>query len=529
MVLVVIARDGVLFLVGWELASLSAFFAISADDRAAEVREAGFLYLVCTRLSALCLIGAFALLYASTGSFRFADFARAELSEAHATAVFALALVGCALKAGVMPFHVWLPGAHAAAPSHVSAVLSGVVIKLGVYGLARVVSFFAEVPLGFGVAVFALGVASAVLGVAFALAQHDLKRLLAYHSIENVGIIWMGLGLALLGASTGHASWLVLGAAGGLFHVWNHALFKALLFLGAGSVVHATGTRELDHLGGLAKPMPRTAFLFLVGAVAISGLPPLNGFASEFLVYSGMLRSALAPGPLWLLVALAVPALAWTGALALACFVKVVGSVFLGEPRSDEARRAHEAAPSMLAPMGALALACAVLGIAPALVAPALDAAIASVFPAEVAPLGALARASAVLVVLLAAGALVLRWRLRAAPRDTGPTWDCGYAAPAPRMQYTASSFAQIITSSFGWALRPIVHWPRVDALFARPARFHSEVPDAVLEHAVLPAVRRTERVFAALRWLQQGRTHVYVLYVLLALLALLAPLGAGS
>jgi hydrogenase-4 component B len=534
MALVVLARDGVLFLVGWEVTALAAFFAVTALDRDRAVREAGFLYLVCTRLSALALLALFALLSLTGGSFAFASFRGSLLSDGAATAAFLLALLGFGLKAGIFPLHVWLPSAHAAAPSHVSALLSGVVIKLGIYGLARFATFFPEAPAGWGVAILALGVLSAVLGVAAALGQHDLKRLLAYHSIENIGIIAIGLGLALLGRSLGRPEWIALGLAGALFHVWNHGLFKALLFLAAGSVIRATGTREIDALGGVARRMPRTGLAFLVGAVAICGLPPLNGFASEFLVYSGLLAGvAREPGRAWLVAALAVPALALVGGLALACFVKVIGAVFLGEPRTPAATRARECGASMQAPMAALAAACVVLGGAPLLAAPALDAAIASFASApgvaSVAPLGAIGAAAVLLVAFLAAAAAALRARLRARPLESDATWDCGYAAPSARMQYTGSGFAQMLVELFGWALRPRVHEPRIDELFPRSASFHSEVPDAVLERGLRPAVESLARGSLRLRWLQGGHTHVYVLYILLALLALLALPAEGA
>ena len=284
-----------------------------------------------------------------------------------ATAIFVLALVGFGLKAGIMPLHVWLPGAHANAPSHVSAIMSGVMIKMGIYGLVRVLVLLPTPPLAWGYVLLGLGVVSGVLGVAFAVGQHDLKRLLAYHSIENIGIIVIGLGLALIGRTLDRADWIVLGLGGALLHVWNHALFKSLLFLSAGSVIHATGTREIDRLGGLAKAMPRTSLAFLVGAVAICGLPPLNGFVSELLIYLGLFGTlGIGEGGACPMAAFAAPALALIGGLAVACFVKVFGVVFLGTARSEDARHAHESAWSMLGPMGVLMGCCLFIGLFPA-------------------------------------------------------------------------------------------------------------------------------------------------------------------
>ena len=244
-------------------------------------------------MATLCLIALFALLRLAGGSFSLVPLAQESLTPAMATAVFILALVGFGLKAGIMPLHVWLPDSHAIAPSHVSAIMSGVIIKMGIYGLVRVTSLVPNPPLAWGVIVLGLGAISGVLGVAFAIGQHDLKRLLAYHSIENIGIIVMGLGLALVGRSLGRSEWIILGLSGALLHVWNHAFFKALLFLSAGSVIHATRTREIDQLGGLAKKMPWTSVGFLVGAGAICGLPPLNGFVSEFLIYLSSSKTLL--------------------------------------------------------------------------------------------------------------------------------------------------------------------------------------------------------------------------------------------
>ncbi len=516
MALLVLARNGVLFLVGWEVMALSAFLVLTTEDDRAEVRAVGYVYLAATHVGTLALFALFALL---------GDGAAA----APAGAVFLLALLGFGLKAGIMPLHLWLPGAHAAAPSHVSAIMSGVLLKTGIYGLVRISSLFPHPPLWWGALLLALGAASAVLGVAFAVGQHDVKRLLAYHSVENIGIICMGLGVALLGRSLGRWDLTALGLAGALLHVWNHSLFKALLFLSAGSVVHATGTREMDQLGGLARAMPSTALYFLVGAVAICGLPPLNGFVSELLVYLGLFREAAAPdGRLWLGGAFAAPALALVGGLAVACFVKVYGAVFLGEPRSERARAAHECGAAMRAPMAALAALCLFIGVGAPLVAPVLDRAVAAWAPeaaglrpalADLAPLAWVSLAALALTGATALAALLLaaRLRRRAAVPAVG-TWDCGYARPSPTMQYTASSFAATLVGLFGWALRPRTHAPRLAGAFPRGGAFESHVPEAVLDRAVVPSVRAAARAFHWLRWIQHGTAHRYLLYILLTL-----------
>ncbi|MEW6490138.1 MAG: proton-conducting transporter membrane subunit, partial [Thermodesulfobacteriota bacterium] len=534
------ARDGVLFLCAWEGMALSAFFLVATEDEVPEVRDAAWVYLVATHAGTLLLMGAFAVLCAGTGSFSLLE--SALLESGAASAAFLLALGGFGLKAGLQPLHVWLPPAHANAPSHVSALLSGVVIKMGIYGILRITGLLPVPPAWWGWLVLGLGAVSAVLGVAYALGQHDLKRLLAYHSVENIGIIALGVGLALLGRSAGRPEWVVLGLGGGLLHVWNHGLFKGLLFLCAGSVIHAAHTREMDHLGGLAKRMPWTAAAFGVGAVAICGLPPLNGFVSEFLVYLGLFRTALAePGRdagAWPAAALAAPALAMVGALAVACFVKAFGAVFLGEPRSGHGRGAVEAPPSMLGPMAVLAAACAAIGLFPWALGPVLDRAVgawgmgpgawgtgsggAALPPVtELAPLSAVGALALGLTALLGLGALWVRARLRRRPPEPAVTWDCGYAAPSARMQYSASSFAQILVGLFSWALAPVTRLPGLSGPFPGTAAFESRVPDAVLDRALRPVFAGAAELLGRLRVFQQGRVQAYVAYVLATLVVL--------
>ncbi|HSF03349.1 MAG TPA: proton-conducting transporter membrane subunit, partial [Solirubrobacterales bacterium] len=323
----------------------------------------------------LTLFALFGVWQATTGSLDIGPIASGSIAPGRADTIFMLALIGFGLKAGLYPLQFWLPSAHAQAPSHVSALLSGVLIKMGVYGVVRFVSLLPDPPLWWGVTILALGGVSGVLGVAFALGQHDLKRLLAYHSIENIGIIFIGIGLALLGRATGRAEWVVLGLGGALLHVWNHGLFKSLLFLAAGSAIRAAHTREIDHLGGLARRMPMTSLAFLIGSAAICGLPPLNGFISELWIFLGLFRAGIARG--WESAApiALIPVLALIGGLALICFVKVFGVVFLGEPRHEHAAAATESPRGMLWPMAPLAGACLWIGVFPATIAPWLDSA----------------------------------------------------------------------------------------------------------------------------------------------------------
>jgi hydrogenase-4 component B len=533
MVLVVTARNSLLFLMAWEGMALSGFFLVTTEEEKEEARRAGFIYLMATHTGTLALFGLFILLARATGSFAFP--LSATLPSIGASAVFLLGLFGFGLKAGLMPLHVWLPGAHAAAPSHVSALLSGVMIKTGIYGLVRLTSFFYDAPPWWGWTILLLGAVSGVMGVLFAIAQHDIKRLLAYHSVENIGIIALGLGTALLGRSYGLPLLTALGLFGALLHVINHGLFKSLLFLGAGSVIHATGTRELNRYGGLLRPMPWTALFFLGGAVAISGLPPFNGFVSEWFIYMGLFQSLSGDSLALRMAVLAAPALALIGALALACFVKVFGVAFLGSSRTPGALPAHEAPASMRWPMGVLLAACLLIGIWPAAVVPLLGRAAAVwqgaeplplAMAGEVAPVTAISVTALMLIGILALAVWLLR-RQTAGQATVAPTWGCGYAFPTGRMQYTASSFAEMLTGLFRWGLRPERHGGEVATNFPGPAEFASHTPDSVLDRLLLPACRGSARVCTWVRArLQHGITGIYLLYVALTL-CLLLSLGA--
>ena len=535
MALVVIARDGVLFLIAWEVMALAAYFAATAEDDKAEVRRAGWIYLIATHIGTLCLLAMFALWRHATGSFALE--AGQALPAQEVTTLFVLALVGFGFKAGLMPLHVWLPGAHANAPSHVSAVMSGVMLKMGVYGLVRMTALLPSGEVWWGPALLTVGAATSVAGIAFAIGQRDLKRLLAYSSIENIGIIAMGLGLALLGREQEHPGWVVLGLGGALLHVWNHSLFKSLLFFNAGAVIHAAGTRQIDQMGGLAKRLPRVMALFAVGAVAICALPPLNGFVSEWLLYVGLFRTLGLGGETGVpAIALAAVALAMTGALAVACFVKVLGAVFLGAPRSEAGSHAHEPEPTMLVPMTALACGCIGVGLFPLGVTPLVDAAVqtwsAQPVPLSIAaivPLKTLSAAGLALVGLVAALALALKLTLRTQSVRQGLTWDCGYARPTGRMQYTGSSFGDSLVSLTSFLLWPKNCRTALRGHFPRPSAFKSLVPDTVLDRLVIPLFLATGRYLPRLRVLQRGQTHVYVLYILIVMIVLLLWGSVGS
>lgn len=529
MVLVVLSRNALLFLVAWEGMALSSFGLVMLEDEKDSVRAAGWTYLAASQLGTAALLIMFILLGASAGSLDFDCFSAA----GRGGWILALGLVGFGTKAGFIPLHTWLPEAHPAAPSHVSAVMSGVMIKMGIYGLVRLLGLLGPVPAAAGWWFTAIGISSGLLGVIYALAQHDLKRLLAYHSVENIGIIMLGLGVGLLGVRYGLPAMAAAGFAGGLFHVLNHALFKSLLFLGAGSVLHATGTRDLDRLGGLVKAMPVTAAAFLAGALAICGLPPFNGFASEFLVYLGAFHGATASaqGPVWGGLAILV-ALSAIGGLALACFAKAFTVVFLGHAREARPQPARDPGPAMKAPMLLLAALCLAIGLGATRLFPAFESILArrpdAAFQAAALgdALAALGTATGVMALFVGLVWLTALWRLRrlaGKPVAQGVTWDCGYAAPSVTMQYTGSSMAQPLTEFLDPVLRAERHIERPNGYFPARASFISHAPDFFHRFAYRPLAALGARLLAPLRRVQHGNVHLYVLYVALTLLALLA------
>lgn len=529
MVTVVVARNAVLFLMAWEAMAISSFFLVVGNGKKSGAQRAGWTYLVASHIGTAFLL-AFFILLGRNGSFDFEHFTPGT----HAGLLFILGLIGFGAKAGFVPLHVWLPEAHPEAPSHISALMSGVMIKIGIYGILRSLTFLGPPSEWWGWLLLGIGLTSGVLGVLFALAQHDLKRLLAYHSVENIGIIAIGLGIGLLGISLNLPGIAVLGFGGGLLHVVNHALFKGLLFLGAGAVVQSTRTREIDSLGGILKRMRWTGLTFLIGSVAICGLPPLNGFISELLIYLGALHGGVSiEGKMAVAGIITLGALALIGGLAVACFTKAFGIVFLGEARSEHASGAHEVNKTMLIPMLALGVACLAIGLlAPFIIRP-LTPVITQIsqLPANVVsthlmagtvPLRLASIGSGIilgLAILLASWRL---WLLRGRKVTAAVTWDCGYVNPTPRMQYTAASFARPITRMFRGILGTRQHLHVPDGPFPRSAELETHTPDVFYELLFRPIFRGIDGGLAAFRWLQHGNVHLYVLYILVTLLILM-------
>jgi hydrogenase-4 component B len=542
--LVLGASNAFSFLMAWEsMALLSALLVVGLRP-SRTVIAAGNLYLAMTHVATAAILIGFALLASSAGGgldFAAWHVAAPNMAPVARDVALVLLLVGFATKAGAFPLHIWLPRAHPVAPSHVSAVMSGVMIKTGIYGIVRIaIDVMGGGPDWLGLLILGLGVVSAVMGVLYALMQHDLKRLLAFHSIENIGIILIGLGSAILLQAHGASELAALALAASLFHSINHAVFKTLLFLGAGAVVHSTGLRDLNRLGGLARKMPVTALAFGIGAAAISGLPPLNGFASEWLTFQALLGAAgtVAISPaLRFAAAAAIGALALTTALAVACFVKATGVTFLGLPRSSAASSAHEATKPERAAMGLLAVACVALGLGAAPVVSALTAVSRTVLRVGESPLavpavtagprtGNVASYAALavgLLLLTAFAALALIVRSRRAARRVD-TWTCGIA-PKPAFQYTATSYAKPIRLFFRRILLP-EREIRVEyhegTQFPASIRYRSEITLILEDRVFGPAHALSLRAANFARRLQGGAIQLYIAYSVLAVLLLL-------
>ena len=534
MVTVVLAHNAVLFLMAWEVMSLSSFFLVTFEHEQEPVREAGWIYLVATHLGTACLFTFFLVLGQKNGSLEFDRWSPSSGPMVSGGWIFLLALVGFGTKAGLAPLHVWLPEAHPAAPSHVSALMSGVMIKTGIYGLLRAQELTGALPGWVGWLVLGVGLASGMVGILFALSQHDLKRLLAYSSVENIGIIAIGIGMGLLGLSYRVPALAILGFAASLAHVINHACFKSLLFLGAGAVAHATGTRNMNRLGGLLKRMPITGAAFAIGAAAICGLPPFNGFMGEFLLLVGAYRGgATLNGGAAILSLAVIAGMAFIGGLAVAGFTKAFGTVFLGEPRTEAAAHGHEVAGPMRWPMVALAGLCVALGLAGPWLVPSLFPVVAGltglgreVFDRELNPLLAvlprITGASLMFMVFLTLIFSLRRWLLLGRLVEQNTTWGCGYLRPSARIQYTASSYSQPFAQLFSWLLRTRRKVVTPEGFFPREASFESETPDICHGNLYHPAFLRLNWGLSKLRWLQSGKVHRYVMYIGVMLLVLL-------
>lgn len=548
MQLVVLAADAFMFMVAWELMSVSSYFLVTYEHKESANRRAAFLYLLMAQIGAILILLSFGVLSAFAGDFTFASISHTRLDPLWASITFTLALFGFGMKAGIVPLHVWLPEAHPVAPSHISALMSGVMLKVAVYGFIRFIFDLIGNPhWAWGVVLLIVGSVTALYGVLYALMQHDLKRLLAYHSVENIGIIYIGLGLAVIFFSIGLPAFGVLGLIAALYHTLNHALFKSLLFLGAG-VLHQHGhERNLEHMGGLIHRMPWTALFFLIGCISISALPPFNGFVSEWLTFQTALQAIkLESGVLRAVIPITAAMLALTGALAAACFVKVYGIAFLGQARSRHVRHAREASKGMVIAQGLLATLCLLFGVLPTTTVAAISKVVKDLTGHGVAaatqqgwlwltPVDPkVASYSAPLVLLGVVIALVV-WagvylgmhkRRQTSPVPRIDPWDCGFGSLSPRMQYSSTAFTMPIRHVFRVLVQP--HEEKVremdPRLPTRPLqlRYLVHAIDICWNYIYLPVERLLHAAARRVGRIQTGHLRHYLAYSFFTLVALL-------
>ena len=544
MAFVILADDAYLFMVAWETMALSSYFLVTTDHRQPAIRSAGFLYLLIAHLGALAILLCFGVMHGGKGDYTFDALRAAGLTPLWSTVAFLLAFFGFGAKAGMIPLHAWLPEAHPAAPSPVSALMSGIMIKTAIYGMVRVIyDLIGGVRWEWGILVLVVGAGTTLFGVLYALMQHDLKRLLAYHSVENIGIILLGLGMSMVFIGFGHPAAGALGLIAALYHTLNHAVFKGLLFLGAGSILHSTKLRNLNDMGGLIRTMPKTAFFFLIGALAISALPPLNGFVSEWLTFQTALQApVLQNGVVRSLLPLFAATLALAGALTAMCFVKVYGIAFLGRPRESGNAAApaggygHDAGNMERFGMAWLAAGCFVLGLFPtsfllmlnrvgvSLTGQGLsNEALESNWLWLVPTAAAQASYSPVIFLIVIIGVTLLTFLLvrhfyHGRVRFADP-WDCGFPDQTSRMQDTADAFGQPIRHVFGPVFLMQRHMPAPDD---RAPRFSLKIEDRHWYLLYLPVARLVGYLSSKIGLLQRGRISIYLLYSFLTLIGLL-------
>ncbi len=532
--LLLLARNSLLFLAGWEIMAVAAYFLIVVEDKEKNVRQAGWIYWVSAHLGLAALMVMFLLMRNLLGTFDWSVLPLDSSVDFRCSALFLLALFGFGFKAGLMPFHFWLPRAHSSAPSHVSGIMSGVMLNMGVYGMIRVLGYLPHPPIWWGVLMLGMGTASGVLGILLAIAESDLKRMLAYSSIENIGIIFMGLGLALIGRSSGNSLLLQLGMMAALFHVLNHSLFKTALFYCSGSVLHACHTRRMDHLGGLIPILPLTGLAFVIASCAACGLPPLNGFIGEWILYQGFFHLSAAGSIFYaLLGTLAIGGLALIGTLSVVCFVRAFGTLFLGSPRFSLKPHDQEKKGFMIFTLSLLLGGCMGLAFLPGrilfILGKAMETWESGSVPSSLeslVPLGVLALLNLSLLIVFGAGvgwfALRKKKFLFQQPQAL-ETWSCGYNGPtSPRVQYTASSFGEILSGVYQWAIPSRLHQPNVKGPLPPPSWFATLPFDRILGGILIPSIRSWGDRVSVLLKLQQGRTSIYLLYIVVVFIAAL-------
>jgi len=533
MLMVVMFRDGLSFLIAWEIMALSSFFLVIFDAEDRTILKTGINYLIQMHVGMFFILIAFLLAEKATGQMGF-DALGPYFSKHSSIPLFVLFFIGFGIKAGFIPLHTWLPEAHPAAPSHVSGVMSGVMIKMGIYGILRVLVSVQSDMLLIGVILLITSLVSGVMGVMMAIVQHDLKRLLAYHSIENIGIIGIGIGLGMIGIATGNAALAILGLAGGLLHVLNHSLFKSLLFFNAGSVYKATHTRNIEHLGGLMKKMPYTASLFLVGSLAICGLPPFNGFISEYLIYMGMFKS-LSAANLYqsILILGTIVGLSLIGGLAVFCFTKAFGITFLGEPRSEHVSPAGEVGKNMIFPQYITVAFIMIIGLGSGFIVKPVFSIVAQTFGLSDAALTIGPFITNLTQISILAGIFIItvtvllvyrHFHLKGRQVETGPTWSCGYTAGTTRQQYTATSYAY----NYNHIAKPLLQGKKImeeireEEVFPKKRTFISHNDDIFKKLLIDKPAGWLSGLLKKIAVMQTGQIQHYILYAFVFILLVL-------
>jgi formate hydrogenlyase subunit 3/multisubunit Na+/H+ antiporter MnhD subunit len=528
--MVVMIRDGLSFLIVWELMALSSFLLVIFDAEDRNIMKTGISYLIQMHVGMFFILISFLIVDKATGKMSF-DALRLYFSNHSNFQLFILFFIGFGIKAGFVPLHTWLPEAHPAAPSHVSGVMSGVMIKMGIYGILRVIMSVQNDLLLIGLIILSISLASGVFGVMMAIVQHDLKRLLAYHSIENIGIIGIGIGLGVIGLATNNTALSLLGFSGGLLHVMNHSLFKSLLFFNAGSVYQATHTRNIEQLGGLMKKMPYTAIFFLIGSLAICGLPPFNGFISEYLIYMGMFKSLSAANLYQSIVILSsIVGLALIGGLAIFCFTKAFGIVFLGEPRSEKASMAKEVSRVMIFPQFITVAFIILIGLASILFVKPVFNIISQAFRlhdmtlianSSVNNLTQISILSGIFVITIVILLVYRHFYLKMKQIDIGPTWGCGYTAGTSKQQYTATSY----TYNYNHLAKPLLQTKKImddireDDIFPGKRTFESYSDDIFKKLLIDKPIDWFSSLLKKIAVMQTGQIQHYILYAFVYML----------
>ena len=539
---VILSGNIITFLISWETMSVVSYFLVTFD-RDEKSARAGLIYAVMTHIGTAFIIAVFLMLYNQTGSMNFSEIKglSAEIPEDLRHLIFIFSIIGFGTKAGIIPLHTWLPKAHPSAPSNISSLMSGVMIKTGIYGFVRIcMDTLGSGPEWWGITILVIGAVSSVLGVMYALMEHDLKRLLAYHSVENIGIIFLGVGASMIFKTFGFYSLATIALIAGLYHVLNHAVFKALLFLSAGSVLHSIHVKDMEKMGGLIKLMPYTGLFFLIGSVSICALPPFNGFVSEWLTYQSLLLGFRIPSITAKIISpLGGAVLALTGALASACFVKAFGVSFLGMPRSKEAKDAKESSPSMIIGMGILAILCLMFGIFPGtvsnIIAPAsfiiigdahgLPSYSGFIFIKE--NTAGLSPGLILLTMIVIAIGIIIFIYIIGGKKNVvyGDSWDCGITHLTSRMQYTATAFikpVRLIFKRIYLPKREIKVSYFVKPFFVKSIRYSGEITPFFERYVYEPFTGFIPRAAGKVRMLQSGSLRLYLGYILVTLILLL-------